>query len=494
MQQLRAVRRGPATGRPLQFAVVTGRQHRQLPAQRAALVYRAFSTVARCGRTPAISRGTRASWTTRRQIRYYWHPSGFGSALLGLRVPDGSRPARRGPTADFPATTGSVCRGIRPTGTTTGWCRATCPVPALRAARDWPGQAHQPSARNPAAAAGGSRSGSCSLLRRPLAQELGFGEERLVTPDAGRWIVDRATTVAEHFVTTGTPIGHGFTEQNVANGTAYYTFDVGRVHGSFSRHRQQRRGPNGSIDPARNEDWLEMQLKAARAAGGSPPRVPWCSAPVALDKYIAIFSHHSIGADGGQRLAVDSGNRIRGEERLRDLLLRYPSVIVWVNGHTHRNEVLPHARPSRVCCGRWFLGAEHGGPHRLAQQSPDRGGGRQSRRHPVDLRHHGRSRRPRVARRLDLRSAGARIAVARAVSQRLPGPDRTVGRGDVGGPQRRVWSCPPRSSAALAHDGRANLLDVNAVAAARWTAIMSQSQPACRWMREWGMKAAVRPK
>ena len=29
---------------------------------------------------------------------------------------------------------------------------------------------------------------------------------------------------------------------------------------------------------------------------------------------------------------------------IRDLLLRFPNVVLWVNGHTHRNSVTPYAR------------------------------------------------------------------------------------------------------------------------------------------------------
>jgi hypothetical protein len=72
-----------------------------------------------------------------------------------------------------------------------------------------------------------------------------------------------------------------------------------------------------------------------------------------LDKYIAIFSHHSIGTI--DNVPVGS-SRIGGAE-VRDLLLRYPNVVMWVNGHTHRNQVLPHARPngSPVGGGFWEL-------------------------------------------------------------------------------------------------------------------------------------------
>jgi hypothetical protein len=39
------------------------------------------------------------------------------------------------------------------------------------------------------------------------------------------------------------------------------------------------------------------------------------------------------------------------------LLLQYPNVVAWVNGHTHRNQVLPHARAAGAAApgGFWEI-------------------------------------------------------------------------------------------------------------------------------------------
>ena len=49
---------------------------------------------------------------------------------------------------------------------------------------------------------------------------------RIVTPDADRRLVTRAEVVAEHFTTTGKPVGHGFSAANWSTGTAYYVQDL----------------------------------------------------------------------------------------------------------------------------------------------------------------------------------------------------------------------------------------------------------------------------
>jgi hypothetical protein len=60
------------------------------------------------------------------------------------------------------------------------------------------------------------------------------------------------------------------------------------------------------------------------------------------DRYVVIFSHHTA-ATMGNWLTVPGERRVLGPA-VRDLLLRFPNVVLWVNGHTHVNEVVPHSR------------------------------------------------------------------------------------------------------------------------------------------------------
>jgi metallophosphoesterase (TIGR03767 family) len=181
-----------------------------------------------------------------------------------------------------------------------------------------------------------------------VALQLAEGGRRLVTPDAQRRIVDRATTIAEHFTTTGTPVGHGFTAANRAAGTAYYRFDRGPVRGIVLDTVTSSGGPNGSLDPTQFA-WLEAQLQAASSYWLSPSGevVRRKGTP---DRYVMIFSHHTIGSMDN---VSDGSGRLAGPQ-VRDLLLRYPNVVAWVNGHTHRNHVLPHARAAGSAVGGGF--------------------------------------------------------------------------------------------------------------------------------------------
>lgn len=154
---------------------------------------------------------------------------------------------------------------------------------------------------------------------------------RRVTADANRRVLTTPEIVEEHFRTTGTPVGHGFTDANRAAGTAYYTFD----------HRLVRFvvldtvNPNGEADGSLDQTqfaWLAAELEAAR------------------DRVVVVAGHHPLasmvnplvgtGGDPGN----DTGPRVLGDE-VEALFLQHPQVVAYVNGHSHRNQVWAHRRP-----------------------------------------------------------------------------------------------------------------------------------------------------
>ncbi len=188
------------------------------------------------------------------------------------------------------------------------------------------------------------RAGNSELLQTVLS----LGPVKLVTPDGKRRLLTPKQTVAEHFNTTGTPVGHGYTQQNITDGTAYYTFDRGPVRGISLDTVTPQGYDSGSLDK-KQLAWLEKQLQAASSrwldASGS-----WVTG-TGNDRYIVIFSHHTV-ASMDNPLGAAAG-RVLGPA-VRDLLLRYPNVIAWVNGHTHVNQVVPHARPSGAAVGGGF--------------------------------------------------------------------------------------------------------------------------------------------
>ena len=172
------------------------------------------------------------------------------------------------------------------------------------------------------------------LAGTPLPEGL---PSRTVTADANRKVISRTETVAAHFTTTGTPVGHGFTTENRTKGTAYYTFEAGdQVLGIVLDTVNPGGLSNGSLD-ATQFAWLKTQLTAAKG------------------KIVILFSHHTIATMDNARLASgEKGPRILGPEVLA-MLLGFPQVVLWVNGHTHVNAVIPHKKSGTSGGGCWEL-------------------------------------------------------------------------------------------------------------------------------------------
>jgi metallophosphoesterase (TIGR03767 family) len=150
---------------------------------------------------------------------------------------------------------------------------------------------------------------------------------RPVTADPRRRLLSRRQTIEEHFRTTGTPRGHGFTDTNLHSGTAYYRFDPAPAIRALVLDTVNPGGlSDGSLD-RQQFNWLRAQLATAGR------------------RLVVLFSHHTIATMTNPSLApAETGPRVLGDE-VRALLLAHPQVVLWVNGHTHVNKVTPHARP-----------------------------------------------------------------------------------------------------------------------------------------------------
>lgn len=149
---------------------------------------------------------------------------------------------------------------------------------------------------------------------------------RQVTPDPERVVLSREESVKQHFRTGGLPVGHGYTAQNLKDGTAYYAFDPApRVRAIVLDTVNPNGYAEGSLDTAQLA-WLKAQLARAR------------------DKVVLVFSHHTLDTMSNPIPVVDQpGERVQGDALLK-VLLAAPNVVAWVNGHTHENKVTPRPR------------------------------------------------------------------------------------------------------------------------------------------------------
>ncbi|WP_188111379.1 TIGR03767 family metallophosphoesterase [Nocardioides antri] len=149
---------------------------------------------------------------------------------------------------------------------------------------------------------------------------------RAVAPDPTRRSVSRKDTVEEHFRTKGLPVGHGFTETNRADGTAYYFFD----QGPFRHVVMDSVNPNGYYDGSLDQGqfaWLQATIGAA--AG----------------KIVLVYSHHTSSSMMNPFVLTggDPSPRVLGDAVV-EYLLTQSQVVAWVNGHSHRNQVTAHKR------------------------------------------------------------------------------------------------------------------------------------------------------
>jgi metallophosphoesterase (TIGR03767 family) len=154
---------------------------------------------------------------------------------------------------------------------------------------------------------------------------------RTITADPNRRLLSRTEWVEEHFTTTGLPEGHGFTQENVDTGTAYYTFDQGLVRFVVLDTVSQF-GDKGAM----YDDQFAWLKKTLGASG---------------NKLVILASHHPLSSFEDTARA----------DKIERELLKHDNVIAWVNGHTHTNHIWAHKRVTgtgknkKVANGFWEI-------------------------------------------------------------------------------------------------------------------------------------------
>ena len=158
---------------------------------------------------------------------------------------------------------------------------------------------------------------------------------RPITADPARRAITRGEFVAAHFNAHAKPVGHGFTHDGITtvggrvDDAAYYRYDHGRVTVLTLDTVNQHGGWQGSLD-ARQLHWLQSELAAADAER----------------RYVVIASHHPLGTLVNAGLPLDLAteplHRRIEQQELAELLSNHRSLVLWLNGHTHKTEVRAH--------------------------------------------------------------------------------------------------------------------------------------------------------
>ncbi|WP_221352453.1 TIGR03767 family metallophosphoesterase [Streptomyces beigongshangae] len=156
---------------------------------------------------------------------------------------------------------------------------------------------------------------------------------RPVTPDEGRAPFTPAEYLRAHLdpAHTGTgPVGHGYSQANLAEKTQYYTFRIADDLLGISLDTTDPGGHyEGSLGTAQLR-WLERALEAAEKN----------------KEHVIVFSHHTSKTMRNLREdPARPGERRHGGDEVLAVLGAHRPVLAWVNGHSHKNRITPHAAP-----------------------------------------------------------------------------------------------------------------------------------------------------
>ncbi len=177
------------------------------------------------------------------------------------------------------------------------------------------------------------------------------GPVRPISPNPDRRPVTRREFVGAHFRLGARPAGHGFSEQNRRDGTAYYVYDAPAVRMIALDTACRAGGADGCLDHDQAR-WLEERLAEVhsvfRGRNGQEIRTG------NDDRLVIVFSHHGIDTLTNTRAHPGpDGLPLLGAADVVALLHRFGNVVLWLNGHTHTNAVRPRRDPERPASGFW---------------------------------------------------------------------------------------------------------------------------------------------
>jgi metallophosphoesterase (TIGR03767 family) len=177
------------------------------------------------------------------------------------------------------------------------------------------------------------------------------GPYQQVTSDAFRRPISRRDFVDAHLRSGSRPFGHGFSERNRLDGTAYYVHDTPAVRFIALDTNCLAGGASGCLDREQAR-WLEARLGEVHSAHRAPDGSEVLTGHD--DRLVVVFSHHGTSTlDNTRAHPGPDGMPLLGGADLLALLHRFPNVVLWLNGHTHTNSIRPHRDPADPARGFW---------------------------------------------------------------------------------------------------------------------------------------------
>jgi metallophosphoesterase (TIGR03767 family) len=179
-----------------------------------------------------------------------------------------------------------------------------------------------------------------------------------VTPDRDRRQFVLGEFIDAHLQSGNQLQGHGFTQQNVDAGSAYYVFDTPAVRFITLDTACPGGGADGCITLAQLH-WLERRLEEVHSSFRSRDGTAVRSSN--QDRLVVILSHHPFDTLTNQRPHPPGGRGGRDDpasvhadpRRLLETLLRFGNVVLWLNGHIHANHIQAHRDEGHAGGGFW---------------------------------------------------------------------------------------------------------------------------------------------
>ena len=186
------------------------------------------------------------------------------------------------------------------------------------------------------------------FTERPEA--LMAGPDVAIVADAGRRAVTRQEFVEAHFRAGSRPFGHGFSDRNRLDGTAYYVHDTPAARLIALDTACLAGGAAGCLDHDQAR-WLEAQLAEVHSSYRGPDGREVRTGHD--DRLVVLFSHHGTDTLTSTRGHTGHGEPPLGGAEILALVHRFRNVVLWLNGHTHTNTIRPHRDPGDPVRGFW---------------------------------------------------------------------------------------------------------------------------------------------
>ena len=219
------------------------------------------------------------------------------------------------------------------------------------------------------------------------------GPSLAVTADPDRRPVTRRDFVGAHFRPGARPFGHGFTERNRLDGTAYYVHDTAAARLIALDTNCLAGGSAGCLDREQAR-WLEARLAEVHSAYRGPDGEQVRTGHD--DRLVILFSHHGTDTLTNTRAGHSRPGRRAAARRRRDT--RPAAPLPQRGALAERSHACQHGAPAPRSRppGARLLGGHHLRGRGLAVSDPAGRAGR-LRRAAVHRVHDAGSRRPGCA-------------------------------------------------------------------------------------------------